>query len=144
MRTVAVLPIKRFSAAKQRLADDFAAGTRRAIVEAMITDVLIGLRRSRQVDQVLVVTGDSAVEALAHGYDAHTVHDPEDTGHSKAAVVGVREAIARGARRVLLVPGDCPAIDPKEVDALITRARGGPSVVVVPDRHGEGTNALLL
>src|SRR5918998_1549906 len=110
MRTVAVLPVKRFSAAKQRLAEDFAAGTRRAIVEAMITDVLIGLRRSRQGDQS----------------------------------VGVAEAIARGARRVLLVPGDCPAIDPKEVDALITRARGGPSVVVVPDRHGEGTNALLL
>ncbi len=145
MRTVAVLPVKRFSAAKQRLAEDFAAGTRRAIVEAMITDVLIGLRRSKQVDQVLVVTGDPAVEALAHGYDAHTVHDPEDTGHSHAASVGVREAIARGARRVLLVPGDCPAIDPKEVDALVARAAGGgPSVVVVPDRHGSGTNALLL
>jgi len=145
MRTVAVLPIKRFAAAKQRLAEDFAAGTRRAIVEAMITDVLIGLRRSRQIDQVLVVTGDPAVEALAHGYDAHTVHDPEDTGHSHAAQVGVREAIARGARRVLLVPGDCPAIDPKEIDALVARAAGGgPSVVVVPDRHGTGTNALLL
>jgi len=145
MRTVAVLPVKRFAAAKQRLAEDFTAGTRRAIVEAMITDVLIGLRRSTQVDQVLVVTGDPAVEAIAHGYDAHTVHDPEDTGHSKAAAVGVREAIARGARRVLLVPGDCPAIDPKEVDALVARAGGGgPSVVVVPDRHGTGTNALLL
>jgi len=145
MRTVAVLPVKRFAAAKQRLAEDFTAGTRRAIVEAMVTDVLIGLRRARQVDQVLVVTGDSAVEALAHGYDAHTVHDPEDTGHSQAAVVGVQEAIARGARRVLLVPGDCPAIDPKEVDALVGRAAGGgPSVVVVPDRHGTGTNALLL
>ena len=145
MRTVAVLPVKRFAAAKQRLAEDFTPGTRRAIVEAMITDVLIGLRRSKQVDQVLVVTGDSAVEALAHGYDAQTVHDPEDTGHSKAAIVGVREAIARGARRVLLVPGDCPAIDPKEVDALVARAAGGgPSVVVVPDRHGTGTNALLL
>jgi 2-phospho-L-lactate guanylyltransferase len=145
MRTVAVLPVKRFSAAKQRLAEDFAAGTRRAIVEAMITDVLIGLRRSKQVDQVLVVTGDTAVEALAHGYDAQTVHDPEDTGHSHAASVGVGEAIARGARRVLLIPGDCPAIDPREVDALVARAAGGgPSVVVVPDRHGEGTNALLL
>ncbi len=145
MRTVAVLPVKRFAAAKQRLAEDFSAGTRRAIVEAMITDVLIGLRRARQIDQVLVVTGDPAVEALAHGYDAHTVHDPEDTGHSHAAEVGVREAIARGARRVLLVPGDCPAIDPKEVDALVDwAARTGPAVVVVPDRHGTGTNALLL
>jgi 2-phospho-L-lactate guanylyltransferase len=42
---------------------------------------------------------------------------------------------------VLLVPGDCPALDPDEVGALL--AHRAP-VVIVPDRHGTGTNALLL
>jgi 2-phospho-L-lactate guanylyltransferase len=43
---------------------------------------------------------------------------------------------------VLLVPGDCPALAAEEVGALLTSA--GPGVVVVPDRHGSGTNALLI
>ena len=47
----------------------------------------------------------------------------------------------RGAERALLVPGDCPAIDPQELSALLA---GGGDVVIVPDRHGSGTNALLL
>ena len=47
LRTIAVLPVKRFASAKQRLAEDFSAGTRRAIVEAMVTDVLVGLRRAK-------------------------------------------------------------------------------------------------
>ena len=61
-----------------------------------------------------------------------------------AAELGIEAAAARGAERVLLVPGDCPALDPKELDALLDKRSPAPSVVVVPDRHGTGTNALLL
>jgi 2-phospho-L-lactate guanylyltransferase len=145
MSTIAILPVKRFVNGKQRLADDLGTGTRRALVEAMVTDVLIALRRAEKVDGTIVVTGEAAMEAIAHGYDATTVTDREDTGHSEAALLGIDEALARGARRVLLVPGDCPALDPKELDALLTRAPAPrPEVVVIPDRHGTGTNGLVL
>jgi 2-phospho-L-lactate guanylyltransferase len=145
MKTVAVLPVKRFSSAKRRLGMGLADGTRRALAEAMVTDVLIALRRAKRVDEVLVVSGEPAAVALASGYDAAAViNDPDDAGHSAAALRGVAAAMERGATRVLLVPGDCPALDPAEVDALLDRPDGAPHVVVVPDRHGEGTNALLL
>jgi 2-phospho-L-lactate guanylyltransferase len=143
--TFAVLPVKHFVAGKTRLADDLGKGTRRALVEAMVTDVLIALRRAERIDHTLVVTGEAAMEAIAHGYDAQTVLDPDDAGHNQAASIGIREAIERGARRVLLVPGDCPALNPKEIDALLTRAPAPtPEVVVIPDRHGAGTNGLVL
>jgi 2-phospho-L-lactate guanylyltransferase len=44
----------------------------------------------------------------------------------------------------LLVPGDCPALDPAQVDELVARPLDAPSALIVPDRHGSGTNALLL
>ena len=143
--TVAVLPVKRWDAAKQRLAEDFGKGTRRALVEAMVTDVLIALRRSKRVDLTLVITKEPGVEALAHGYDADAVHDTAEDTHSAAAALGVQRAVERGARRVLLIPGDCPAMDPKEIDALLARpvAEAG-EVVIISDRHGTGTNGLLL
>jgi 2-phospho-L-lactate guanylyltransferase len=145
MSTFAVLPVKHFASGKTRLADDLGTGTRRALVEAMVTDVLIALRRASKIDHVLVVTGEAAMEAIAHGYDASTVLDPQDDGHTAAALIGVHEALERGARRVLLVPGDCPALDPKEVDGLLVRAPAPtPEVVVIPDRHGLGTNGLVL
>lgn len=145
VRTIAVLPAKRFAVAKRRLAEDVSSGTRRALVEAMLTDVLVALRRAKEVDQVLVVTGDLAVEAIAHGYDAEVVADPQEESHSAAATIGVAEALARGARRVLLVPGDTPALNPVQVDALLKRtASDEGTLVVVPNRHGEGTNALVL
>ena len=146
-RTIAVLPIKRFGSAKQRLDNGLSDGTRRALAEAMVTDVLIALRRAKYVDEVLVVSGETMAVALAAGYDAAAViDDPDDIGHSAAARRGVQAAMERGATRVLLVPGDCPALDPAELDELLEDAEGvaTPDVVVVPDRHGDGTNALLL
>jgi 2-phospho-L-lactate/phosphoenolpyruvate guanylyltransferase len=146
-RTIAVLPVKRFGAAKQRLDNGLSDGTRRALAEAMVTDVLIALRRAKLVDEVLVVSGETMAVALAAGYDAAAVvDDPDDAGHSAAAERGIQAALDRGATRVLLVPGDCPALDPAEVDQLLEDAEGvaPPDVVVVPDRHGSGTNALLL
>jgi 2-phospho-L-lactate/phosphoenolpyruvate guanylyltransferase len=145
MSTIAILPVKRFTAAKRRLDGDLADGTRRALAEAMVTDVLIALRRAKLVDDVLVVSGEHAAVALAAGYDAAAViDDPSDSGHSAAAVRGVEAALERGASRVLLVPGDCPALDPAQLDGLLARPVHAPEVVVVPDRHGSGTNALLL
>ncbi len=142
MSCVAVLPVKRFGVAKGRLGEAFGGGTRRALAEAMVTDVLVALRRAKRVDDVVVVTAEPAAEALARGYGARVVPDREETGQSAAATAGLR-AVAR-AERALLVPGDCPALDPGEVDALVASAGPGPEVVIVPDRHGTGTNALLL
>ena len=46
---------------------------------------------------------------------------------------------------MVLVAGDCPALDPVELDALLARPpEDATEVVIVPDRHRTGTNALLL
>jgi 2-phospho-L-lactate guanylyltransferase len=143
MRTCAVLPIKRFDDAKQRLDKALNAGSRRALAEAMVCDVLHALRRTTRVDAVIVVTGEHAAEALARAYDAQSIPD-DDRGHSHAARSGVDWALENDFERALLIPGDCPALDPKELDDLLLDGLSAPDVVIVPDRHGSGTNALLL
>jgi 2-phospho-L-lactate guanylyltransferase len=141
--TLAILPIKSFDEAKQRLRDGLDPTTRRALVEAMFSDVLIALRRAKLIDQVLVVSADNVAQQIAGGYDAMVLQD-EDRGHTQAAAGGTARALELGADRVLMVPGDCPLISPIELDELLARPTPSPSVLVVPDRHGTGTNALVL
>jgi 2-phospho-L-lactate guanylyltransferase len=137
MRTVAVLPVKSFGRAKQRLRP---AGVDRAeLAAAMVGDVLEALGAVRGLDGIVVVSAEDPAGRTA---GIEWVHDPDEVGQSAAALRGVRTAVARGAQRVLLVPGDCPALDAVEVDDLLVSA--APGVVIVPDRHGSGTNALLL
>jgi len=136
--TVAVLPLKRFAQAKQRLD----LGDRAGVMRDMARRVLGALQGSA-LDAVLVVTADPDAAALAAEHGAAVVEERELRGHSAAAVLGIAEAERLGATRVLLVAGDCPLLTSEDVDALLERHRD-PGVVVFPDRHGTGTNALLI
>ena len=136
MRTVAILPVKSFGRAKQRLGD--AVPNRPALAAAMLADVLEALARVPALDGLIVVTAERAAADAGRAAGAQVVHDPVEAGQSAAARLGIDAA---RADRALLVPGDCPALDPTEVTELL---RETAPVVIVPDRHGQGTNALLL
>jgi 2-phospho-L-lactate guanylyltransferase len=143
MDTLAILPLKTLDAAKRRLADELDPAPRRSLVEAMLSDALIALRRATRIERVLVVTADHVAQRIAAGYGADVLED-DDTGHNAAAARGLARASELHAARALLVPGDCPLLDPAELDALLDRRTPQRSVLVVPDRHGTGTNALLI
>jgi len=141
MRTLAILPVKSFGAAKQRLMPALGAGSRQALARAMFSDVLASLQRVESLEAVAVVTADPDAEAAARGGRALVLRDTAQAGQSAAASTGIEHAVAEGFERVLLVPGDTPLLDPAEVESLLAIPR---AVSIVPDRHGTGTNALVL
>ena len=143
MRTVAVLPVKTFARAKQRIADAVEGEHRRELAEAMVADVLAALGQADGVEGVVVVTAEPRAQVLAREAGATVVLDAREDGQSGAVRTGIDVALAGGAERVLCVPGDCPALQPTEVEELLG-AHPEAAVVIVPDRHGHGTNALRL
>jgi 2-phospho-L-lactate/phosphoenolpyruvate guanylyltransferase len=143
LNATAVLPVKRFDAAKRRLGAGIGEERRRALVAAMLQDVLEAIGEARMIEHTIVVSGEPAAQQIAREHGADAVEDPSDEGHPEAALIGIASAQAAGSSCVLLVPGDCPLLDPRDVDRLLTGVPD-PYVAVVPDRHGTGTNALLL
>jgi 2-phospho-L-lactate guanylyltransferase len=143
LKATAVLPVKRFDAAKQRLAAGIDEGRRSELAAAMVADVLDAIGEARSIGRLIVVSGDPIAQELAAKAGAEVVPDPEDAGHIQAAQAGIARAEAEGAERVALLAGDCPLLDPRELDRLLTGVPGS-YVGIVPDRHGSGTNALLL
>ena len=143
MRTIAILPVKSFGAAKQRLADALGAGSRQALAQAMVTDVLGALAHVPAIEGTVMVTADKLAESLALAHQVEVLDDPAEAGQSAAALTGVGHALEAGYERALLVPGDTPMLDPAEVQGLLDRAPAS-GVAIVPDRHGSGTNALVL
>jgi 2-phospho-L-lactate guanylyltransferase len=143
MRTAAVLPVKSFGRAKKRLGAAVGQPDRGELAAAMVGDVLGALAAVPGLDELIVVTAEPRAAVAAREAGAQVVDDPVEAGQSAAAARGVEAALARGCGRVLLVPGDCPSLDATEVGALLDGFRDA-GVVIVPDRHGSGTNALRL
>jgi 2-phospho-L-lactate/phosphoenolpyruvate guanylyltransferase len=143
VKATAVLPVKRFSDAKRRLAAGIDDERREALVAAMLEDTLEAIAGSRSIERTIVVTGDPRAQEIVAAGTAEVLPDPADEGHVMAALAGIARAEVDGAACVALLPGDCPLLEAKELDRLLT---GIPSrfVAVVPDRHGTGTNALIL
>jgi 2-phospho-L-lactate guanylyltransferase len=145
MRTLAIIPIKKFGTGKQRLSKVLAPGSRQSLAQSMFSDVLGALRRSIAVDHIAVVTNDIVVESVAVGERTAMLEDPGVAGQSEAAAIGTAYALDRGFDRVLLVPGDTPLLDPVELDGLLARCEHDRlDVGIVADRHGTGTNGLVL
>jgi 2-phospho-L-lactate guanylyltransferase len=143
LKATAVLPVKRFAAAKQRLAPGIGATHRAELAAAMLEDVLEAIGAARSIERVIVVSSEPRAIDLAAARGAEVLPDPDQGGHSGAALAGIARARELGAERVVLLPIDCPLLATRELERLLT---GMPEryVAIVPDRHGTGTNALAL
>jgi len=143
LKATAVLPVKRFAAAKQRLAPGMGATHRAELAAAMLADALEAIDETHSIERTIVVSSEPRAIELAGATGADVIADPDQGGHSGAALAGVARARELGASAVVLLPIDCPLLAPRELERLLT---GMPEryVGIVPDRHGTGTNALAL
>jgi 2-phospho-L-lactate guanylyltransferase len=143
LKATAILPVKRFADAKQRLAPGIGSTHRAELAAAMLEDVLEAIDAARSIERTIVVSSEPRAIELALARGVEVLPDPDEGGHSGAALAGIARAQQLGAERVVLLPIDCPLLAPRELERLLT---GMPDryVAIVPDRHGTGTNALAL
>ena len=140
----AIVPVKPLRRGKSRLAGILTEDERADLNRALLQHTLQTLSELREVDEVLVVSRDPQVLTIARNYGARTVREdgqPELNTALKRATVIAQVYATRG---VLVLPADLPLISREDALALVERATDPPVVVIAPDRHGKGTNALLI
>ncbi len=143
MTIAAVLPVKDFDDAKQRLAPVLRADERRLLCRAMVEDVLETLSRAAGLSEVVVVTRDRAALALAARYRARILIEPSNAGQT-AAVTRAAGMLARtGADGLLQVPGDVPGLGVEEITAVLAAHGTAPAATLVPAHDRRGTNCVL-
>jgi 2-phospho-L-lactate guanylyltransferase len=140
----AIVPVKPLRRGKSRLAGALSEDERTELNRTLLQNTLKTLAELNEVEEVLVVSRDPHALTVARNYGARTVREAGQPGLNtalKRATV-VAQLYATGA--VLVLPADLPLITREDVTALIERGNAPPVVVIAPDRHGRGTNALLI
>ncbi len=147
-RVIAIVPLRALEGAKSRLGEVLDAEERRDLVVGMLERTVRAAAATPGIDAVLVISPDPAVLVLAADAGARAIRQSEP-GLNAALEEARSMAMADGATALLVLPADLPRVSPDALAPLVALATGdasseGPLVALVADRHGRGTNALLL
>jgi len=146
--TWALVPLRGLEDAKTRLGAELDPEERLELVIAMASRTLAATRDAAGIAGTVLVTADPAAAELAAGFGARTI--VQRLPGLNAALREARAVAAElGSTAVLVLPIDLPAVSPAALGELLAEGVGAleagrPLVVVVPDRHARGTNALLV
>lgn len=140
----ALVLVKERHAAKSRLATVLGHAERMALQDGMLDDVMIALAGSKSLAGASICSPDAAHAQAAARHGADFIAQRSDcAGMDAGALHGSRILADRGADLIVVIPGDLPLLDPAELDIALSAAATAAGVVVIPDRHGQGTNGLL-
>ena len=141
---VALVPVRSLADGKTRLSEALSPEARSALTRRMLKGVVRAALDSGAVGPVAVVSPDPAALAVAAIEGTEVVpllQDPDQSGLNGALAQGRDWALRRHAAALLILFGDLPLLSPDDVRNLVRRDA---PVVLAPDRHGTGTNAMLL
>jgi 2-phospho-L-lactate/phosphoenolpyruvate guanylyltransferase len=147
MKVTALIPVKGFRNAKQRLSAFLGSGEREALAEAMFRDVLSQVLRARGLEETVVVTGDDRVAAIAGSLGARVILENAETGETAAVDFARASLKEAGGEAVMIIPGDLPLVHSGDIESVLAQVPDGqiaPFALLVPSHDRLGTNALLL
>lgn len=140
----AIVPVKPLRRGKSRLAGTLSEDERAELNQSLLQHTLNVLTNIKELEQVLVVSRDPHALTIARQYGARTVREDGQPQLNMALTRATVVAKVHATRGVLILPADLPLISQEDVLTLIEKAGEPPVVVIAPDRHGKGTNALLI
>src|ERR1041385_8328790 len=147
MQIAALIPVKGFSNAKQRLGGLLSRAGREVLAEAMFRDVLRQVLSARGIAATFVVTGDKDVAAIASAAGAEVIRETSEQGETSAVDFARARLKDDSWEAVLIMPGDMPLVRALDIEMVLAQVPADakpPFALLVPSHDRLGTNALLL
>jgi 2-phospho-L-lactate guanylyltransferase len=140
----AIVPVKPLRRGKSRLSPALSEDERANLNEELLAHTLQTLSELNELEQALVVSRDPHALTIARNYGARTVREDGQPHLNTALTRATVVAQLHRTSGVLVLPVDLPLLTRDDVRTLLNLAVNPPVVVIAPDRHEKGTNALLI
>lgn len=141
----AVIPIGTLGGSKSRLGAVLDAEERHDLATRLAESTIRAAVATPGIAETIVITPDDEVRGIALAAGARPMLQ-RSTGLNAGLREARDEVVAAGGSAMLILPIDLPMISPEALTAVMNVMADVPPplVAIVPDRHGRGTNALLL
>lgn len=109
----------------------------------MLEEVLSAVSKSEHIHRTVIVSKDELAFSIAKKYNAVQIIDEGESGVNQAVALAERYLIENGFDTSVVLPQDIPLVRPKDIAALLAFQKRPNSVLIVPSRRFDGTNALV-
>jgi 2-phospho-L-lactate guanylyltransferase len=142
----AIVPVKPLLVGKSRLASVLDSEERARLNRMLLERTLGVIKDTPGINGTLVVSRDPEVLAIAREFGARTVleHGQTKTDLNLALTRATVVAKAFEISGIIVLPADLPLVSPDDLQAIMNEIKEPPVVVISPDRHEDGTNAMLM
>ncbi|MEM3065534.1 MAG: 2-phospho-L-lactate guanylyltransferase [Candidatus Nitrosotenuis sp.] len=140
MKVAAVIPVKTFSKAKTRLC--LSEDKTVELCKTMLDSVLESVSQS-QIDKIVLVSKDECALKIGKKYGVEQIFESTENGVNAAVALSEKYLLENDFEASIVLPQDIPLIRPQDISSLLGFHRNPRSLLVVPSRRFDGTNALL-
>ncbi|MDX9992310.1 MAG: 2-phospho-L-lactate guanylyltransferase [Anaerolineales bacterium] len=142
----AIVPVKPLRLGKSRLSGVLSDDERSLLNRMFLENALDILRAVPRIGQTLVVSRDPQALAIAREFGARTVLEDGTPNLNNALQRATLLAHSFNVNGILILPADLPLLAQADIESFIAAHANGSArrVTICSDRHGDGTNALLV
>lgn len=144
MRLWAIVPVKPLNKGKSRLSEVLPEARRILLNNTLFQHTLHILKQVERISDILVISQDGSVLKYANELGLHSMAEEGALDLNLALLKATKYAKDYFVDGVLILPADLPMLTVCDVDDVIDIMPEPPCLVIAPDRHRQGTNALFL
>ena len=140
MKTSVIIPVKTFQKSKTRL--HLSEEKTNKLCRLLLEEVIRTIHESKLIDKTIVVTNEEQISDIIEKYGCEKIKDEHETSVNDAVKLAEEYLLENEFTHSIVLPLDVPFFESDDLKKLLDFSENE-SVIVVPSRHFDGTNALL-
>ncbi|MEC7710743.1 MAG: 2-phospho-L-lactate guanylyltransferase [Thermoproteota archaeon] len=140
MKISVIIPVKTFQKSKTRL--QLSEDKTNELCRLLLEEVIKTVTESKLIDEIIVVTNEEKISDIIEKYHCTKIQDKEEKSVNDAVGLAENYLLENGFTHSIVLPLDVPFFYPEDLENLL-RFSSENSVLVIPSRHFDGTNALV-
>ena len=140
MKTSVIIPVKSFQKSKTRL--QLSEEKTIELCRLLLREVIKTVSESGLIDKTIVVSNEDKISDIIEEYDCKRIPDVNEESVNDAVGLAESYLLENKFTHSIVLPLDVPFFYSEDIVKLLNFSEEK-SVVIVPSRHFDGTNALL-
>ena len=140
MKTSVIIPVKSFEKSKTRL--ELSEKKTIELCRLLLREVIKTVSESGLIDEIIVISNEDQISDIIDEYNCKKILDVNEKSVNDAVGLAESYLIENEFTHSIVLPLDVPFFYSEDIEKLLEFSEEK-SVIIVPSRHFDGTNALL-